>query len=93
MVAKFNNRKFQEGDVITGAILQRDEDDEDSEYTVVAETSVISTGEADEVQLEFSREQMHGISGDCVVEIRLVTNGNVEATLQKPLKLGKDGIR
>ena len=94
IVAKFANRRFQAGDLITAAVLKlEDEDDEESEYTVLAETSVTSTGEADEVQLEFTREQMHDIDGDCVVEIRLVTNGNVEATLQKSIKLGKDGIR
>lgn len=91
VVASFENRPFQEGDVITGAILQRE--DEDSEYEVKAEVSVTSEGEADEVQLEFSRSQMHDIDGDCVVEVRLVTNGNVEATLQKPITLRKDGVR
>lgn len=91
IVASFDNRKFQAGDVITGAILQRE--DEDSEYEIKAEVSVESTGEADEVQLEFSREQMYDILGDVVVEIRLVTNGNVEATLQKKLTLERDGIR
>ena len=94
VTAMFDNRKFQAGDVVTAAILQlTDPDDEESEYTVLTEVSVECPGEADEVQLEFSREQMHDIDGDCVVEIRLVTNGNVEATLQKPIKLGKDGIR
>lgn len=91
VVASFDNRKFQAGDVITGAILQRE--DEDSEYEIKAEVSIESTGEADEVQLEFSREQMYDILGDVVVEIRLITNGNVEATLQKKLTLERDGIR
>lgn len=91
VVASFENRKFQAGDVITGAVLQRDDDE--SEYEVKAEVSITSTGEADEVQLEFSREQMHDIEGDVVVEVRLVTNGNVEATLQKAITLGKDGVR
>ena len=71
--------------------MQRDDDE--SEYEVLAEVSVTCTGEADEVQLEFSREQMHDIEGDCVVEVRLVTNGNVEATLQKSITLGRDGVR
>jgi len=94
VVASFENRKFKAGDVITAAVLQRvDEDDEDSEYEVKAEVSVTCTGEADEAQLEFTREQMHDIDGDCIVEVRLVTNGNVEATLQKPISLRKDGVR
>ena len=91
VVASFENRKFQAGDVITGAVLQREDDD--SEYTIMAETSIVSTGEADEVQLEFSREQMHDIFGDVVVEVRLVTNGNVEATMQKAITLERDGVR
>ena len=91
VVAAFENRKFQAGDVITGAILQRDDDE--SEYEIKAEVSITCTGPADEVQLEFSRELMHDIDGDAVIEVRLLTNGNVEATLQKPITLGKDGVR
>ena len=91
VVASFENRKFQAGDVITGAVLQREDDE--SEYEVLAQVEVVSTGEADEVQLEFTREQMHDIEGDVVVEVRLVTNGNVEATMQKAITLEKDGVR
>lgn len=91
VTASFEDRKFQAGDVITGAVMQRA--DEESEYQVLAETSIESTGEADEVQLEFTREQMYNIDGDVTVEIRLVTNGNVEATLQKEITLERDGIR
>ena len=60
---------------------------------MLKEVSFTVTGEADEVQLEFSREDMHDISGDVILEVRTVTADNVEMTIQKNLSLGKDGLR
>lgn len=91
IVASYDGYTFQKGDMVTAGILQLNEDTE--EYEVLKEVSLIVSQEAEEVQLEFSRENMHDISGDVVIEVRTVTAGNVEMTIQKNLSLGKDGLR
>lgn len=91
VVASYENYKFQKGDVVTAGILQLNESTE--EYEVLKEVSVIVPSEADEVQLEFSREDMFEIDGDVILEVRTVTAGDVEMTIQKNLSLGKDGLR
>lgn len=91
IVASYDGYTFQKGDMVTAGILQLNEDTE--EYEVLKEVSLIVSSEAEEVQLEFSRENMHDISGDVVIEVRTVTAGNVEMTIQKNLSLGKDGLR
>ena len=63
------------------------------EYEVLKEVSVTVPSEADEVQLEFSREDMYDVDGDVVLEVRTVTAGDVEMTIQKNLSLRKDGVR
>lgn len=91
IVASYDGYTFQKGDMVTAGILQLNEDTE--EYEVLQEVSVVVSAEAEEVQLEFSREKMHDISGDIVIEVRTVTAGDVEMTIQKNLSLGKDGLR
>lgn len=91
VVVSYDGYIFQKGDVVTAGILQLNEST--AEYDVLKEVSLTVTGEADEVQLEFSREDMHDIEGDVVLEVRTVTNANVEMTIQKNLSLGKDGLR
>lgn len=91
VVASYDGYTFKKGDVVTAGILQLNEETE--EYEVLKEVSVIVPSEADEVQLEFSREDMYEISGDVVLEVRTVTAGDVEMTIQKNLSLGKDGLR
>lgn len=91
IVASYDGYTFQKGDTVTAGILQLNEDTE--EYEVLKKVSLIVPSEAEEVQLEFSREDMYDISGDVVIEVRTVTAGNVEMTIQKDLSLGKDGLR
>ena len=90
VVVSYEDYIFKQGDVVTAGILQLNDNEE---YDVLKEVSVEVTGECEEVQLEFSREDMHDIEGDVVLEIRTVTAGNVEMTMQKSLSLGKDGLR
>lgn len=91
VVVSYEGYTFKKGDVITAGILQLNENT--AEYDVLKEVRLEVTGEADEAQLEFSREDMHDISGDVVLEVRTVTAGGVEMTIQKNLSLGKDGLR
>lgn len=91
IVASYDGYTFQKGDMVTAGILQLNEDTE--EYEVLQEVSLVVPAEAEEIQLEFSREEMHDISGDVVIEVRTVTAGDVEMTIQKNLSLGKDGLR
>ena len=91
VTVSYDGYTFKKGDVVTAGILQLNEST--AEYDVLKEVSLTVTGEADEVQLEFSREDMHDIDGDVVLEVRTVTNANVEMTIQKNLSLGKDGLR
>lgn len=91
VTASYDGYKFQPGDVITAGILQKNEDT--GEYTVLKQVSVTARAEGDEVQLEFSREDMHDISGDLTIEIRVVTAGDVEMTIQKKITIEKDGVR
>lgn len=91
IVASYDGYTFQKSDTVTAGILQLNEDTE--EYEVLKEVSVVVPSEAEEVQLEFSREDMYNISGDVVIEVRTVTAGDVEMTIQKNLSLGKDGLR
>lgn len=90
VVVSYDGYTFQKDDVVTAGILQLNDN---GEYDVLKEVSLTVTGEADEAQLEFSREDMHDISGDVVLEVRTVTASNVEMTIQKNLSLGKDGLR
>lgn len=90
VVVSYEDYIFKQGDVVTAGILQLNDNEE---YDVLKEVSVEVTDECEEVQLEFSREDMHDIEGDVVLEIRTVTAGNVEMTMQKSLSLGKDGLR
>ena len=90
VVVSYEDYIFKQGDVVTAGILQLNDNEE---YDVLKEVSVEVTDECEEVQLEFSREDMHDIEGDVVLEIRTVTAGNVEMTIQKSLSLGKDGLR
>lgn len=91
VVADWKGYTIQVGDVITGAILQRQ--DEQSEYKVLAEEIVVAQETADKIQIEFSREKMKNTDGEVTVEVRLVTKDNVEMTVQKNIELRKDGIR
>ena len=91
VTVSYEDYKFKKGDVVTAGILQLNENTE--EYDVLKEVSIEVLSEAEEVQLEFSREDMHDISGDVVLEVRTVTAGNVEMTIQKNISLGKDGLR
>ena len=90
IVVSYDGYTFKKGDVVTAGILQLKDDEE---YEVLKEVSVTVPSEAEEVQLEFSREDMYEISGDVVLEVRTVTAGDVEMTIQKNLSLGKDGLR
>lgn len=90
IVVSYDGYTFKKGDVVTAGILQLNDDEE---YEVLKEVSVTVPSEAEEVQLEFSREDMYEISGDVVLEVRTVTVGDVEMTIQKNLSLGKDGLR
>ena len=91
VLVSYDGYTFKKGDVVTAGILQLNEETE--EYEVLKEVSVTVPSEAEEVQLEFSREDMYEISGDVVLEVRTVTAGDVEMTIQKNLSLGKDGLR
>ena len=91
VTVKYDGYKFQKGDVVTAGILQLNESTD--EYEVLTKVSLTVTGEADEAQLEFSREDMHDIAGDVVLEIRTVTAGDIEMTIQKELSLERDGLR
>ena len=82
VTVKYDGYTFQKGDVVTAGIIQLNNNDE---YDVLKEVSLTVQGEADEAQLEFSREDMHDISGDVVLEVRTVTAGDVEMTIQKNL--------
>ena len=91
VVAKYKGYTFQPGDVVTVGVLQLDEDTE--EYTVKASKSLTVEAQADEVQLELTRQDMHDIDGKVVIEVRTVTPENVEFSIQKDLTLRKDGLR
>ncbi len=91
VVASYDGYRFKPGDVVTAGILKRD--DEESDYNLLAEVSLTVTSEADKVQLEFSREQMHDIEGDVVCEVRTVMANGVEMSIQKSLTIGRDGLR
>lgn len=91
VVASWDGYTIQAGDEITGALLTRET--EEDEYKILQELKVTATETADEVQLEFSRELMHEVEGDIVIEVRIVTIGDVEMTVQKIIDLRKDGIR
>ena len=90
IVVSYDGYTFKKGDVVTAGILQLNDDEE---YEVLKEVSVTVPSEAEEVQLEFSREDMYEISGEVVLEVRTVTIADVEMTIQKNLSLGKDGLR
>lgn len=90
VVAKYDGYLFNVGDVVTAGILRLNDKDE---YDVLKKVSVEVRGQCEEVQLEFSREDMQDISGDVIIEVRTVTANNVEMTAQKKLQLGKDGLR
>jgi hypothetical protein len=91
VVVNFEDYKIQKGDEIIVGILRWDESKE--EFDVLKEISTIAKGNADEVQLEFSREDTYEIFGDLVIEACLLRNGNTEKTMQKKIKLEKDGLR
>lgn len=91
VTVSYDGYKFKKGDVVTAGILRLNEDTE--EYEVLKEVSITVPGEADEVQLEFSREDMHDIEGDVVVEARTIVSDSMEMTIQKNLTLRRDGLR
>jgi hypothetical protein len=91
VVVNYDGYKFQPGDVITAGILQLNESTE--EYEVLKQISLTVTAEADEAQLEFSREDMKDVSGEVTLEVRTVTASGVEMTIQKELEIRKDGLR
>ena len=91
VTASYDGYTIGPGDVITAGIFQKNGDDE--EYTLLKEVSITATDSADEVQLEFSREDMKDIEGDLMVEVRTVTASDTEMTIQKEINLGKDGLR
>lgn len=86
VVVKYSNYTFQEGDVVTVAIF-------DKEWNTLAEQELVITGECEEVQVELSREQMHDVLGECVVEARTVTTSNLEMTIQREVDFKEDGLR
>lgn len=90
VTVSYDGYTFKEGDVVTAGILQLNDN---NEYEVLKEISLTVTGECEEVQLEFSRGDMYDISGDVILEVRTVTKGDVEMTIQKSLSFGKDGLR
>lgn len=90
VTVSYDGYTFQEGDVVMAGILQLNDN---AEYEVLKKISSTVTGECEEVQLEFSREDMYDISGDVILEVRTVTKGDVEMTIQKSLTFGKDGLR
>ena len=90
VVAHYEGYTFQQGDVVTAGILRLNDN---REFDVLKEVSVTVTGECEEVQLEFSREDMYDISGEITLEVRTVTVNDVEMTIQSKLQLGKDGLR
>lgn len=92
IVANYDGYTFQKGDIVTAGIFAQPEDDEEFGEPL-AEVSVTVKEEGDEVQLEFTREQMHDIDDEVVIEVRTVTAGNVEMTVQKTLDLRRDGLR
>lgn len=91
---KFDGYTFQSGDVITASFMSKeDEEEEDTEYTILKTIDYTVQNKCEEVQLEFSREDMYDISGDVVLEVRVVTTSDIEMTVQKEYSIGKDGIR
>lgn len=88
----FDGYTFQAGDVITASFMSKTEED-DAEYTKLKTIEYTVQNECEKVQLEFSREDMYDISGDVVLEVRVVTTSGVEMTVQKEYSIGKDGIR
>lgn len=91
VTVSYDEYKFKPGDVVTAGILQLNEST--GEYEVLKEVSITVPEEADEVQLEFSREDMHNVSGDLIVEVRTISNNSLEMTIQKKITLRKDGLR
>ena len=87
----FDGYTFQTGDVITASFMSKTEDD--AEYTRLKTIEYTVQNECEKVQLEFSRDDMYDISGDVVVEVRVVTSSGIEMTAQKSCSLRKDGIR
>ena len=63
VVISYDNYKFKAGDVVTAAILK---ENESGEYDILKEITLTVQGDCDEVQIEFSREDMHDIDGDLV---------------------------
>lgn len=90
VVISYDNYKFKAGDVVTAAILK---ENESGEYDILKEITLTVQDDCDEVQIEFSREDMHDIDGDVIVESRCIIGGVLESTLQKKLKLRRDGLR
>lgn len=92
VTASYDGYKFNRGDRVTCKIFQQVEEGE--EYgEPLASVELEVQGEADAVQLEFSREQMHNVDGEVMVEVRTITTSDTEMTIQKALDLRKDAIR
>lgn len=92
IVASYDGYTFKKGDIITAGIFAQPEGDEEFGEPL-AKVSVTVKEDGDEIQLEFTREQMHDIDDEVVIEVRTVTAGNVEMTMQKTLDLRRDGLR
>ena len=88
----FEGYTFKPGDKITASFMSKDDDDT-AEYTILKTIEYEVKNTCEKVQLEFSREDMHDISGDVVLEVRVVTSTGIEMTTQKDYTIRKDGIR
>ena len=87
----FDGYTLKPGDMLTARFMSKTEDD--TEYTRLKTIEYTVQNECEKVQLEFSREDMYDISGDVVLEVRVVTITGTEMTVQKEYSIGKDGIR
>lgn len=88
----FEDYTFKTGDVITASFMSKGEED-NAEHTILKTIEYIVQNECEKVQLEFSREDMYDISGNVVLEARVITSTGIEMTVQKEYSIGKDGIR
>ena len=90
IVVFWDDYVFQEGDEVTVGIF---EINSKGNMELLKSQTIVVEGEAERCQFEFSREEMKDIIGEVIIEARVITNANVERTIQGTLNLREDGLR
>lgn len=90
IVVFWDDYVFQEGDEVTVGIF---EINSKGNMELLKSQTITVEEEAERCQFEFSREEMKDIIGEVIIEARVITNANVERTIQGTLNLREDGLR